>query len=520
MKRCGKQFAVVLSILFVLFFAVGCRDKSDDISVPEPISGQNVNAVLLHSGNNSITVPDGKSLYVFAAHIPETYNDRNTETHFTVTATDYRTGGSSRSLIPSQTEISSAGSIEDAMKSTRSDVWYFKTDSSNYCRANMDYKWMGKEIVYYSQQGLTDEIDYELLSKILDDYIGDSKEKPNSKCLLGVERTFTQLSGYDVDGTGYFHIMFTDFGESSVGENTGIAGAYELNQIRMCNVADMFYINTRFVVKRYNLYNESESFWKYVTEHYGEIIVEYGSEVNFLYLQVAYNISSVLLHEYCHCLMDCNRYKNGGRMLSGSLFWIEGTANIVPYAMFGDFQDPSAVREWIGKSESYNPSFNSNDNDSNEYATYGAGPLFFGYVLAKYGGDVFKSVLHYNKTNNEDIRTIVRDCTGKSFETVYRDFLLEMLSSCEGMGVKIGNSSGNLNFIKDWGFTLDSVEKASGITRVTQGGAVVYDHKYITKSRKNFSTDLNQLGWVLTKWEGSPSVLNVEGNVLCYALFI
>ncbi len=118
MKRCGRQFDVVLSILFVLFFAVGCKDKSDDISVPEPISGQNVNAVLLHSGNNSITVPDGKSLYVFAANIPETYNNRTAVEHFTVTGSDYRTG--SRALIPENPEDKS-----ELMKD-RMGVWYFR----------------------------------------------------------------------------------------------------------------------------------------------------------------------------------------------------------------------------------------------------------------------------------------------------------------------------------------------------------------------------------------------------------
>ncbi len=370
-----------------------------------------------------------------------------------------------------------------------------------------------------------------------------------SQNYLRAERESFGLSEYNRDNTPYFYVIFGDFGSDRTtlinqgGRKSisGTVGVYNQTHIRpdegRSNDADIFFVNSRYIIGYSEFCGRSRS-------------------------DAANTAVSTLLHEYMHYLMDANIllkaeeefsddimpetgtiYNESGASyprinstsyLTGSLFWIEGTANYAPYRLIGD-SDVNAVSTWLGNSASWRPAINEADRNAaqagNSYAVYGAGGAFFSYVAEKYGvatenrfhtwRDNFSDIKGDSSISQEqvaharelfgNINRMTKAILDEDFKNVYINFLCQCMSGLsDSVAIKDCVKTG-FRSTTDWGFNKEAVDRSA---------------QSVELANNSMSVDgtLNQqLTFKIQKWNSIPDSIalsqGTSDNVKCYAIW-
>ncbi|HAL18772.1 MAG TPA: hypothetical protein DCO86_04040 [Spirochaetaceae bacterium] len=392
------------------------------------------------------------------------------------------------------------------------------------------------KIKYYCTESAKNGIFGELEPEYWDEWRGYISEGVFKDDVLGTERKVFHLDKYDKSGTGYFHVVFSDFGEGSMismeDKWLGVAGAYSNSNIRPgrgSNEADIFFVNSRYMEGYSEYYKKDE-------DGYPEKFRKISAET----------VISTLVHEYMHYLMDSNilskaekefeedilpetgtiydangnipsgKYASGIKYLtsnlSGSIFWYEGTANYASYRIIGD-SESNAVKDWLGITDRWRPPIDSNDGSAeagDSYAVYGAGGLYFAYIAEKYGQET-ESRFHGWRDSASDltasgnlsfgnINTMTKSILNDSFKNVYRDFLCHCFVSISDSSKMPNADASGFACFSDWGFTKGVLDSA-----IDECGFAIAD------ASKGYSSGwMPEMSFVINRWDEIPESIELE----------
>ena len=472
----------------------------------------------LSNGTNEIKIPEGKNLYTLVINMPSNYSE-NGYGDIVMQGSDFK--GDSKSLIPSPY----SGNLID-LQTTRSDVYFAHSagayDVSKY-KGTVSYLGMSEEnkVLYYIEQNALAKSESKLnfTSKdgkhcsIYVDYKNVFLPKLNellNEVPLEDERNYFGLSEFDVDETGYFHVIFNDFGSDSAKYAgkfgaSGTIGMYINGHIRTSfqesNKADMFFVNTKYldiVIKKFTEYMASN----YTEEQLSNLDKPITSPLDYFYDLAAGEIRNTLFHEYMHYLMDSNIYKENGSGLLASgfpIFWVEGMAESAAYVFAGKEDHSGFLTEWFNHAHEYQPKLGQTEESCMSYLV---APMFFLYVKERFGEDTYKSLAQYTYNTAKDLNTIVYDCTGHSFGELYKDFILRLFTPLTE-STKYGSK---LSFAEDWDITKESLQKRSvpikwNVKGTGDGGII-------------------NGGMLLLKWENNPETIKLNSDCEVYALYL
>ncbi len=525
MSRIYKFF-----LLFLLLFAllsVSCSDSSSSAASASESTDSGSGSgsgsadslpqvIRLEKGVNTFKVPEGKTLYTLAMNIPDQYGS-GTGNSISIRGSSFK--GPAKKLIPA------TPTDQDELKTTRTDVSFSLLDgwtsgvspsvgTAAYLGVNAENK-----ILFYAEENAlrecfekttytsADGVECETYVDLKDEFIPRLNTILNS-AVLRKEREYFGLSEYDMDETGYFHVVFNDFGSHSARYRgsmsaSGTVGVYSPREIRSyynhVNLADMIYINTRYidiVVK---------DFQKYLQTTYDEARLKSNDIIlpEYLLERIASDIAGTIVHEYMHCLMDCNICvkKGSSHSLSGasySVFWVEGMAEAASYLMRGarKNQHIGFIEQWLTQAHKMAPSLTETEDSCVSYAV---APMFFLYLKETYGDDVLRKFAQYTDSEN-NLNKIVTDCTGLEFGTLYRAFLLRLFAPLTGSD-QYGKA---LSFAEDWSMSADVIDK----------------YECYVKAEESVAGNISSGAVSFVKWTENPETLLLNSNCEVYALFI
>ncbi len=522
MKRntIGIICLVLISALFI-----SCSDNVVRSTVREfrdPDAQVSENGAKLSQGYNYFDIPEGKTLYTLILN-----SSGSNSASYNLYGYDFK--GASKALIPSDT------SAELAIKTTRTDVYFALLLSSpprageigvTPSRGTVSYLgensynsmlfFIEENALRQSEEALNYTTKDGESKSVYVDYKNDIIPRLNMifrKNLLAKERNYFGLSEYDVDGTGYFHVVFNDFGTNSANYGgklaaSGTTGLYNSRHIRTVgstNKADMFFVNTRYidiVVKNYMEYLEKN----YSKNELRRLSTPITDASDFFYNRVANDIAGTLLHEYMHYLMDANIYLKNGKEYGASLltepcslFWVEGMAEAAAYFMGEISQDGHSgfVSEWLKNGYKIYPAMGSELDSCMKYAV---APMFFLYLEEVYGKSTLQKFAQYS-VPGKTLDVIVRDCTGQSFDKLYKDFILRLFAPLAG----VSKYGAELGFAEDWSITKKTLnENCISVKETVESN----------------SSAMKKDGAFLLKWESNPETLYVDSNCEVYAFYI
>ncbi len=427
---------------------------------------------------NTLDIPQGRTPYTLILNIPETFGSGAVATAKIEASKSSSLGMSmGRRTVSGLIPVDTNGNVVlEKIKTSRTSVFVpYGNDVAvkdiTYLGSNETNKllfFIENEAKAHGETGLEqyDDADGKFRTEKLDyDYIIGKLSEMFSTERLKEEREKYGLSEYDVDETGYFHVIFSDFGDQQARYNggfsaSGTVGVYYNSHIRdydvdfnpQSNEADMFFVNTRYL--EYVTLNFSQ----YLHEEYTEAKLN-GTEYadpNYFVDKACKEICKTFIHEYFHYLMDANIYQKTeetGGLGPGPLFWAEGTAESASFLLTEPEKDGNLgfISYWINMANSVGPEINgSTEEDSS--ISYAVAPMFFIYIKETLGNDVLVKFANYVEST-DDLNTIVKNVTGKTFSELYRDYLLHLFASVAGDSVY----ATPLSYTGDWSLSNESL---------------------------------------------------------------
>ncbi len=513
---------------------------------------------------NILDIPEGKDVYTLILNIPETFGSgKDISVKITPSASGSRPAQAGRAisaagLIP----LDDNGDLEtDKIKTDRPNV--FLLYNQEIVNKNLVYLGENTEsnILYFIEEGAKESMETPLVFINKDgqeeSFSLDIKKSILPKIdavmnekILQAERDYYGLTGYDADETGYFHVVFYDFGEEKTKyygklQAGGTVGMYLFFHIRnyspteneFTNGADMFFVNSRYIEYC------TKNFYEYVhTEHSSsEKLMDGDKDMmseDYFIDAVCNDIIETFLHEYMHYLMDANLYLknkedevNDGEyiILKGEktpLFWMEGTAESTANLFKKDKTTnlhSGYIFRWIQNANTFAPYIGEgkgNGYTEDSCISYAVAPMFFMFIREVYGEEAFKKCCTYTDANN-NLNTIIQDCTGKSFSELYREFLIRLFASVAG-----DSSYGTpLSFLDNWSFTTDSFfsPEHAYVPAVDENTTELYSQDKHNLQFKNGTVDIADGCISLLKWSDNPASLTLtsdEENIEAYVLYL